>query len=79
MAGGPSDCQAPNISAGPRAESCWRRTGERTTFGVIIPQRAGPPEAEEVSPGERAGSACCADPTAWQRSYIAVLSAACPC
>lgn len=74
MAGGPSDCQASNISAGPCAESCWGGTGERPTFRVIVPQRAGPPEAEEVSPGERAGSVCCADRPAWQYSCFSVLS-----
>lgn len=73
MAGGPSDCQASNISAGPCSESCWRRTGERTTSRVIIPQRAGPPEAEEVSPGEGTGSACCSDPPAWQYNSICYL------
>lgn len=70
VAGGPSDCQASNVSAGPCAESCWRRTGERTTSRVIIPQRAGPPEAEEVSPGEGTGSACCSDPPAWQYNSV---------
>lgn len=74
MAGSASDCQASNISAGPCAESCWRRIGERTTFRVIIPQRARPPEAEEVSPGERAGSVCCAHCPAWQYSSFSVLS-----
>lgn len=34
---------------------------------------------KRLAPGARAGSACCADPTAWQHSYTAVLSAACPC